>query len=455
VSRASRPLVVSWIRHHGRSTGLAEELGGDAVFIANGRLGRRWAVLWRYPVQLLRTVLLLVGRRPDRLVVMAPPLPLVLLAIVWRRLTGARVVIDAHTAAVLSPRTGRPRRRFAVAARFADAVIVTLPELADCLPGCTTVVLDDPPPSFAEVRADHTRRPGLEIRVVYPCSWYADEPIDAVLEAAAQLPGVEVVLTGRPDRPAPAANVSLPGYLPAEQFLALLAGADAVLALTLREHTMQRAAYEAVAAGRPLVVSATGALTRWVDGAAPAAAPTGPDIVAAIRSVVEAPADWQAAVRRLREDRHRAFAAGISRLSEILAEENRQRRFEALSPGKARRDEIASGAADSTAQLGVVQHLPDRAEELLGALREDVVLAGLGSEAVHSEPRRDHRDAGAHGVEHLQTGTATAAQRHNHRSDLPPGVVKVGDEPGRLDLRGLRRHTSAHDEQSLDLPRAR
>ncbi|HEY2834716.1 MAG TPA: hypothetical protein VGJ14_20025, partial [Sporichthyaceae bacterium] len=177
-------LSLSWIRYHGRSADLADRLGASAEFVSVGRLGQRVAVLWRYPIQLALTIRALRRHRADALIVMAPPLPLVVLALVWGRLTSRPVLIDAHSAAVISPRTRRPRRRFALVARFADLVLVTRPELATSLAGCRVLALDDPPVAVPDIAPDRARRDGLPLRVVFPCSWYDDEPVDDVIEAA-------------------------------------------------------------------------------------------------------------------------------------------------------------------------------------------------------------------------------------------------------------------------------
>jgi hypothetical protein len=51
------------------------------------------------------------------------------------------------------------------------------------------------------------------------------------------------------------ANVKALGFLSRQDYLAAIAGADVVLALTTRNHTMQRAAYEAAYLGTPIIVS--------------------------------------------------------------------------------------------------------------------------------------------------------------------------------------------------------
>jgi glycosyltransferase involved in cell wall biosynthesis len=72
------------------------------------------------------------------------------------------------------------------------------------------------------------------------------------------------------------------GFLPAGEFQSLMAHATVVLALTTREATMQRAAYEGLQLGRPLVCSDTGVLRRVLANAAIFVENTGPAIAAGI-----------------------------------------------------------------------------------------------------------------------------------------------------------------------------
>src|SRR5262249_34445048 len=88
-----------------------------------------------------------------------------------------------------------------------------------------------------------------------------DEPIEVFLQAAARLPDVAFHVTGnyrradarvmamKPD------NVTFTGFLPDPAYVGLLLQSDAVISLTTLDHTMQRAAYEAVYLGRPVVTS--------------------------------------------------------------------------------------------------------------------------------------------------------------------------------------------------------
>ena len=92
-------------------------------------------------------------------------------------------------------------------------------------------------------------------------SFSDDEPLAEVLEAVAGQPDLHLYVTGNV-RKAPGGmlenkpdNVTFTGFLPDADYLKLLRGADAVMALTYEDYTLQLGGMEAVAAGKPLITS--------------------------------------------------------------------------------------------------------------------------------------------------------------------------------------------------------
>ncbi len=307
-------VFLSWVRFHGRSERLAELLGIEPVYVAVGRTGRRWTAPVRYVRQAVRTVRLLRRRRPDLVVAMGPPLALgVLCALVHR---GA-LVLDAHTGAVL--RKGRVRPLFLRLARHVDVVVVASEGLAARLErehAVAAIPVHDPVP----VTAGRGGQSPVDARtVVFPAGWRPDEPIDALLDAARRLPDVEIVITGRPPagQQVPA-NVRLVGFVDDDEYEALLAGAGAVLALTTRSLTMQRAGYEAMAWCRPLVASDTDVLREFFTGGTVFATATGPSIAAAIAEALDRSGELAAEMADLRAHRMAEDERAIAELREAI-----------------------------------------------------------------------------------------------------------------------------------------
>jgi hypothetical protein len=94
--------------------------------------------------------------------------------------------------------------------------------------------------------------------VVAPLSYGFDEPVTDLMAAAALVPEMTMVLTGRPPREvveAAPANVQFTGWLERPEYESLLAGSAGVVCLTDRDQTMQMGAYEGAEHGVPLLLS--------------------------------------------------------------------------------------------------------------------------------------------------------------------------------------------------------
>jgi glycosyltransferase involved in cell wall biosynthesis len=306
-------LFVSWVGFHGRSARLAADLGAEAAFVAVGRSGNRWTAPVRYARQAVTTVALLRRRRPRVLVVMGPPLALVALAALVHR---GVLVLDAHTGAVL--RGDRVRRSFVWLARRADVVVVASEALAARVRaehGIDALAVHDPVPDAAA----SAPAPSERFTAVFPAGWRADEPMDALLGAAVLVPDVEVVITGRPARTDVPANVRLTGFVDDATYASLLAGAGVVLALTTRPLTMQRAGYEALGFGRPLVASDTDVLREFFTGGTVFAAPTAASLAAAIEEARARSDELAAGMVGLREHRRVEDERALTALRAAIA----------------------------------------------------------------------------------------------------------------------------------------
>ena len=316
-------VFISWVRYHGRSDGLADALGVPAEVVGTGTIGNKLTTPWRHAVQTARTLRVLRRDRPEALVVMAPPFPLVVLALLYGRLARRPVILDAHTGAVVAD-DGTVKPWFLRATRHAAATIVTTEALQRKVEaaGGTAIALHDSP--FGPAAIEPSSWPPARPQVVMPSSWWRDEPLDVVREAARLVPEVDVVITGRPSGPLAEAscwpdNVRLTGFVDDDEYEALLATSTAVLALTTRDLTMQRAGYEALILGRPAIVSNTPVLREYFTKGAVFSAPTAVALAAAIRDAVARPQQLVAEMAELRAEKQREFSAGIAELRRYLA----------------------------------------------------------------------------------------------------------------------------------------
>lgn len=271
-SKALRLTYISWVPHCSRSDCTARELGGTSHMVYWGWLGSHPAtVALKYLGQSVSTWRVLFRERPDVVFVMSPPPAAIVPVYVYCALRRRRFVVDAHSGVFLTRRWRLFQGIHFWLCRRAATTIVTneyIAALVRSRGGHATVVADVP----IEFGESGIAPAGLEsFTVVFVTSFDRDEPIAVMVEAARRLPAVRFVMTGDPGPAARLllaalpANLTLTGFLDAAVFGALIRNAGVVVALTTDDHTMQRAAYEAIYQGTPVIVSDTEVLRRAFD----------------------------------------------------------------------------------------------------------------------------------------------------------------------------------------------
>jgi glycosyltransferase involved in cell wall biosynthesis len=258
-------IFISWGAVAGRSSELAEALGGHAFALFPPREDRRPPVLVRYLLSSIATLAILLRTDPRAIIVTNPPILLAYLAWCWSGLRRIPLVLDSHPGSFGKQGDAVsawfiPVHRWL--ARRAAGVIVTdstwVTEVQQW-GGRGLVVHEAPGPWICS----HGRvlEPGIRPKVLFVSRFAGDEPVVEAIEAAAWASGVDFLVTGRLEdlpaglREAASSNVSFVGYVPEEQYRRLVEEADVVLALTTEPTSAMRAACEAVYAAKVLVVS--------------------------------------------------------------------------------------------------------------------------------------------------------------------------------------------------------
>lgn len=255
-----RSTVIAWTSNTRRSDQLARHFGATIHNIAHGRHGQVLRAPTRYAVQARRTWQVLQAERPDVIFVQNPPIFAVLVAALYARRVGARFLIDSHTGAFLSPKWRWSLGLHARLSREAITTIVTnnyLKRLVESW-GANAFILGFIPDDYpAGVPYPLPQR----FNAAVISTFAPDEPLDVVFDAARRLPEVTFHVTGAPHRLAPALqaarpdNCHLTGFLPYDSYVGLLRGADAIVDLTTRDHTLLMGAFEAMSLGTPLITS--------------------------------------------------------------------------------------------------------------------------------------------------------------------------------------------------------
>jgi glycosyltransferase involved in cell wall biosynthesis len=335
----SKIVFISWAANCSRSDQLARLLGGESYMVYAEWLGSRPATVWlKYLIQSLQTLWLLFRERPKVVLVMVPPIFAALPVYIYCKLTGSRFATDNHTAAFTMPRWQRLKSLHGWLEKRATCNIVTNEELHKWqqewgVPAEKILLIGDLPVQFARIEkpaffgasAEDGKPTNGFCAVTAVCSFNPDEPLDNILQAAAELPEVKFFCTGKlKDAPSgilqrKPPNVIFTDFLSVPEYAGLLQASHGVLVLTTRDHTMQRGAYEAMSLGTPIITSdwpllrstfAKGSL--FVDNSPPS-------IVAAIRRLQTEWPKLKTDLQVQRAERHAAWAEKEKQLRRRLS----------------------------------------------------------------------------------------------------------------------------------------
>jgi glycosyltransferase involved in cell wall biosynthesis len=306
-----KQIYIAWIGFQRRAESMSGFFGFDMHYIDSRSQARRYK-LFSYLSQARRMLALLRRTRADVVWVQSPPAFVLHIALVYKALFDRRVrlVADLHNAALRPPWSAFPLNRFAL--NRADVVLVHNRQVVPAAkrigiaPARLLVLRDRVPVLRGGTRPLEAGDAGTTI--VMPCSFHADEPVGEVLKAAARCPSLTFVITGNLRRArangltaAAPPNVTFPGFLATEEFDRLLRRAAAVLCLTTEDGVQLSSAAEALAAGKPMIMSDT-SLLRELFAPAGIFVDNGADsIAAACREAVARYADHAAASVRLRD----------------------------------------------------------------------------------------------------------------------------------------------------------
>jgi glycosyltransferase involved in cell wall biosynthesis len=254
-------LFISWSQNCSRSDSIAERLGGKSFMIYSPVWGSRYStVVFKYLSQTIKTLKILFRYRPRTVLVMTPPVIACVPVWLYAKLTGAQYGIDAHSGAFLDRRWTSTLFVHQFFSYHSVVTMVTSPFLSEIVQRCrgNTIIVSDVPICFAEPRQIELK--GM-VNMTFISTFTRDEPLEAFLSAASQVPDVQFYVTGRLGdansktlKQAPE-NVTFTDFLNNSDYVGLLAASDAVICLTTEDHTMQRGAYEAVYLGKPVITS--------------------------------------------------------------------------------------------------------------------------------------------------------------------------------------------------------
>ena len=317
------PLAVAWAAQQPRTSGLAAALGGEAAFVTSPLPRRPVTAPLRYAWCAARTWRLLERRRPSCVVVVAPPVVAPLVAAVWCRWRRRPLVVDCHTGTFHSRRWAWARPLYRRLLPRCRAVLAHTHEALELVrrwnaPG---LLLPDDLPGPIDASEP---RPDSGVTVLIAGSLDENEPVAEALAAAALLPEVAIRVTGDPALVPPALresappNVTFTGHLPLPVFLGEMLAAAVVAVFSTDPHIMNRAAFEAVGLGRPLVLSNLPGLRERFGSASLFADNRPTEMAEAVRRALAGRAAMERSSRQLAGELRRQHAVTVDRLIALL-----------------------------------------------------------------------------------------------------------------------------------------
>ena len=322
----TRPwMFVVWAPYSRRSQVFAQELGATLRCIHYLKFQSPLYAAPKYVLQAVKTWQILFLERPELVFVQNPPFVCGWVVSLYCRITGARFAFDHHSDAFSSRWSwGLPLQRRL--ARRAVINIVTNQHWADIIESwhARALIIGD---LFAGLPAGERYPVAPGFNVAFVQTFAPDEPLEAVLEAVSRLPEVNLYITGdtrRMSRQSLAdspSQVTFTGFLPDSQYVGLLRAVDAVMVLTTRDHTLQLGGCEAVAAGKPLIVSDWPFLRQSFPQGAIYVRNSPEGICRGIWEMQQRQAELQQAMLVLQQDTRQESQAKLAQLRALLAPE--------------------------------------------------------------------------------------------------------------------------------------
>ncbi|HEY9849886.1 MAG TPA: hypothetical protein V6D28_10535 [Leptolyngbyaceae cyanobacterium] len=326
-----KQLFIAWIAFQRRPISMQPYFGYQLKFLSLAFHSRYLRPL-EYFFKSVITLWLLLCEQPQVVWVQLAPTPPLYLAYLYKVLFNSQVAIiaDCHNVMFRYPWISFPGA-IALLNRC-DVVLVHNDYVKEQVKAAgvnpkTLLVLEDRPSIVNyNIVANLDRFVFLHPWVLFPCSFNADEPIEAVLAAARLIPKITFVLTGNITRAKGIhnlknipPNVKLPGYLPTVEFDILLLSTDAVLGLTVLDGVQLCSANEAVGTGKPLILSQTRLLQKMFYKGAIYVNPLNPQSIAqGCQEAISRKEELSQQINELKAERHNQWLEQARAVDAIL-----------------------------------------------------------------------------------------------------------------------------------------
>lgn len=300
-SNQNRVIWIAW-ENHQRTRGLCSFLNIKPCIMTSNSTR-----VIKHPVFVLRTLLIIIRKKPKVLIVQNPSIVLTFQACVLRKIFGYRLIVDSHNAGII-PFYSRLNGVFKYLQRAADITIVTNENLAEIVRrnGGNPFILPDRIPSSV---TDGCLELKGRYNFAFICTFASDEPYEIIIEAAKRLDKNYLFYITGNYRKAPKSiienspsNIEFMGFLPDTEYWRLLKSADFIIDLTNREDCLVCGAYEAVSVETPLILSKTKVLKNHFYKGSVFTLNTVDSLIEAIQKAIQDETELRRDVRTLKKE---------------------------------------------------------------------------------------------------------------------------------------------------------
>lgn len=323
---SQRPVAaVVWAPEGDRTQQFAERLDAELYCIHYLEFQRPILAPIKYVPQFVKTLTSLYTQHARVVYVTNPPVFAVLSVWFYCLLTGSTYIMDTHSPALYSRRWAWATPLQRALARRARLNIIDQERFRRLFEswGADAIILEKPLKELPR-RAPPSRDGPFEITVVN--IFAADEPLQPILDAARDLPGVRFYILGDTRRAAASllavapANVTFTGWLHQDAYWQRLQASHAVMALTTYPHSLLAGGHDGMAVERPLLLSDQPALTAYFTGGALFVDNTAAGIAAAVREMQATYPELRQQVIELRHEKQAHWQEEFSVLRAVVDE---------------------------------------------------------------------------------------------------------------------------------------
>lgn len=320
-----RIIAIVWAPEESRTAMYGRYLNAPVFYIHYLLYKRPFIAPFKYVAQAVKTLIVLFQQRPRSIFVTNPPAFAPFFVFLYAKLTGTPYIMDTHSPALYSRKWGWtvPLQRFL--ARHALVNIVDQERFHELFEtwGAKAIVLEKPPRNFQNRIFEDIGDPSrFEITVIN--TFAVDEPVDIILEAARELPGVHFYILGDTALANPADlqnapdNVTFTGYLLGRDYWNRLYSSRAVMALTTYPHSLLAGAQDGGELDKPLLLSRQPALEEYFTKGAIFIENSAAGIVEGVRALMAQEAQRQAEIADLINERHAHWQSRFEQLDRMI-----------------------------------------------------------------------------------------------------------------------------------------